>query len=184
MAFPPGHLAGTVEVRRVLETSCHLPRIGRDCHFSCPHCIFPSTAHPSCATATLLADTEPQQGLAHKLPAGAGMKSSLGGVRLPCCLQALCSPLWCRDGSPALGANPSPCVRAELAAAQGSSLQCRGEQRGLVCWSLQAQLCAFPILWVPSLLQQLLLLPLQVFPHFCSPDRLGTTASAMSWASS
>lgn len=68
-----------------------LPRTGRDCHFSCPCCIFPSPACPSCAAPAPPADTKPQQGLAHKLPAGAGMKSSLRSIGLPCCLQAMCS---------------------------------------------------------------------------------------------
>lgn len=42
-----------------------------------------------------------------------------------------------------------------------------------MCRSLQTQFSAFPALWIPSLLQQLLLLlPLQVLPCFYSADGL------------
>lgn len=60
------------------------------------------------------------------------MKSSLVGIGLPCCLQAMCNPPWCRDGNPALGTSPSLCMGAELAAACNAEVS-RGAGRAGLC---------------------------------------------------
>lgn len=134
----------------------------------------------------LTPDTKPQRGLACKLPVGAEVKSSLGGIGLPCCLHAMCSPPWC--GMEILPWAPThPSARGTGRLLQGAS--CNAEvSRGAGC----AALCRHSS--VPLLSSRFLLFYSSCFFSclfkFFLPFIPQTgwnsraTASAVSWASS